>query len=228
MKRSHANRWVGLAFLFLALVYSVVVFLVKTDFDVSAWLLYGFTMLAFLLMTVQTMAVSRKNDSIVTDAALGIVTLVYFGLQVIFGGMVCMGFSGLSVTAVLVGEILLLAAYLFIAFIMYGVQSHGAAQDQRDQAAVRKLRLLESDMLGMAEEQADPGKRKALQALAEEIRFSDVTVSPELTEVEGRIAQQAAILQEELTDETADVYARIETIRRLLKERNRTAAILKR
>ena len=51
---------------------------------------------------------------------------------------------------------------------------------------------------------------------------------PALADVEGRIAQNVAILQEELTDEAADVYARIETIRRLLKERNRTAAILKR
>jgi len=35
-------------------------------------------------------------------------------------------------------------------------------------------------------------------------------------------------LQDEITDENADPRARIETIRRLLKERDRTAAILKR
>ena len=90
------------------------------------------------------------------------------------------------------------------------------------------MRLLESDILGMSEEQTDEDKKKALKVLAEEIHFSGVATFPALADVEGRIAQNVAILQDELTDETADVYARIDTIRRLLKERNRTAAILKR
>lgn len=228
MRKSHAGFWVGLALVFLAAVYSAIVFLVKTTFDVSAWMLYGFTMAAFLLMAVQAVAASRKGSGIVMDTALGLVTLLYFGLQLIFGGVICMCFSGLPMTAVLVCEILLLAAYLGIAFMMYAAQSHSAAQERNDQQAVRKLRLLESDVLGMAEEQTDAERKQALQALAEEIHFSDVATDPALADVEGRIAQNVAILQEELTDEAADVPARIEAIRRLLKERNRTAAILKR
>lgn len=228
MKKSHAGFWVGIASLFMAAVYSAILFLVKTTFDISAWMIYGFTMVAFLLITIQSVAASRKSSSIVMDTALGIVTLIYFGLQFIFGGIICMCFSDLPMTAVLVCEIILLAAYLVIAFIMYAAQSHNAAQDQNDQNAVRKMRLLESDILGMAEEQTDADKRKALMALAEEIHFSDVATYPALADVEGRIAQNVAILQDELTDESTDVYARIEAIRRLLKERNRTAAILKR
>ena len=228
MKKSHAGFWVGIASLFMAAVYSAILFLIKTTFDISAWMLYGFTMVAFLLITIQSVAASRKSSSIVMDTALGIVTLIYFGLQFIFGGIICMCFSDLPMTVVLVCEIILLAAYLVIAFIMYGAQSHSVAQDHNDQNAVRKMRLLESDILGMAEEQTDADKRKALKALAEEIHFSDVATYPALADVEGRIAQNVATLQEELTDEDADVYARIEAIRRLLKERNRTAAILKR
>lgn len=228
MKKSHSGFWVGIASLFLAAIYSIIVFLVKTTFDISAWILYGFTMVAFLLITIQTVAVTRKSSSIVMDTALGVVTMIYFGLQFIFGGIICMCFSDLPLTPVLVWEIILLAIYLVIAFVMYGAQSHSAAQDQNDQNAVRKMRLLESDILGMAEEQADADKKKALKALAEEIHFSDVATYPALADVEGRIAQNVAILQDELMEEAADVYARIETIRRLLKERNRTAAILKR
>ena len=228
MKKSHAGFWVGIASLFIAAVYSAILFLVKTTFDVSVWMLYGFTMVAFLLITIQSVAASRKSSSVVMDTALGVVTLIYFGLQFIFGGIICMCFSDLPMTAVLVCEIILLAAYLVIAFIMYDAQSHSAAQDQNDQNAVRKMRLLESDILGMAEEQTDTDKKKALKALAEEIHFSDVATYPALVDVEGRIAQNVAILQDELTDEAADVYARIEAIRRLLKERNRTTAILKR
>lgn len=228
MKKSHAGFWVGIASLFIAAVYSVILFLAKPTFDVSAWVLYGFTMVAFLLITIQAVAASRKSSSIVMDTALGIVTLVYFSLQFIFGGIICMCFRDLPMAAVLIWEIILLAAYLVVAFIMYGAQSHSAAQDQNDQNAVRKMRLLESDILGMAEAQTDADMKKALKALAEEIHFSDVATYPALADVEGRIAQNVAILQDELTDEAADVYARIEALRQLLKERNRTAAILKR
>ena len=133
MKKSHAGFWVGLALVFLAAVYSAIVFLVKTTFDVSAWMLYSFTMAAFLLMAVQAVAASRKGSGIVMDTALGLVTLLYFGLQLIFGGVICMCFSGLPMTAVLVCEILLLAAYLGIAFMMYAAQSHSAAQERNDQ-----------------------------------------------------------------------------------------------
>lgn len=228
MKKSHAGFWVGIALLFIAVIYSVIVFLAKPVFDIGTWILYGFTMVSFLLITIQAVAASRKSSSIVMDSALGIVTLVYFALQFVFGGIICMCFGDLPMTAVLVCEIVLLAVYLVITFVMYGAQSHGAAQDQNEQSAVRKMRLLESDILGMAEEQTDNAKKQALKALAEDIHFSDVAPYAALADVEGRIAQNVAILQDELADDTADVYARIETIRRLLKERNRTVAILKR
>lgn len=228
MKKSHAGFWVGAAVALVAAVYNAILFLTKSTFDTAAWILYGFTMAAFLLMGIQTVSASGKSSSIVTDTALGQVTHVYFGLQFLFGGIICMCFSGLSTTAVMVSEIILLAAYLLIAFAVYAAQSHSAAQDHNDQAAVRKMRLLENDILRMAEEQTDAGKRKALEGLAEEIHYSDVVVSPALQDVEDSIAHNVAALQMELHDAKADVYERIEVIQRLLKERNRLAAITKR
>ena len=228
MKKSYAGFWVGFAALFLAAVYSAVLFLVKSTFDTSAWILYGFTMVAFLLIAIQSVAASGKSNCIVLDAALGIVTLIYFGLQLVFAGIICMCFADLPMTAVLVCEIILLAAYLFISFVMYSAQSHSSAQDHNDQKTIRKMRLLENDVLCMADNQTDRGKQQALKALAEEIHYCDLTEHAALDDVDGRIAQNVAMLQEELMDETADVHARIETVRRLLKERDRTAAILKR
>ena len=55
-------------------------------------------------------------------------------------------------------EMVLLAGYLVIAFVVYGAQSHSAAQDQNDQNAVRKMRVLESDTIGMAEAPTDAEK----------------------------------------------------------------------
>ena len=228
MKRNHSGLWVGIAVFFVAAVYSVILFLVKPTFDIVAWVLYGATMVAFLLVGIQIIASSKSGSAIVMDTALGIVTSIYFGLQVIFGGIVCMCFSDLPLTPVIVCEIILLAAYLAIAFFMYAAQSSNAAQDQNDRQAVQKMRLLESDVQGMMDEATSPDIKKALKDLAEAIHYSDVVSLPGLADVEGRIAQNIAILQDELTDENADPLARIETIRRLLKERDRTAAILKR
>lgn len=228
MKKSHAGFWVGIAVFLIAAVYSVILFLVKTDFDIASWVLYGATMVAFLLIGMQAIASSRSGSGIVMDIALGIVTAIYFGLQVIFGGIICMSFKDVPLTPVIVCEIILLAAYLVITFLMFAAQSSNAAQDHNDQKTVQKMRLLESDVQGMVDEATNLEVKKALKDLAEAIHYSDVISLPGLADVEGRIAQNVAILQDELTDENADPLTRIETLRRLLKERDRTAAILKR
>ena len=228
MKKSHAGFWVGIAVFFIAAVYSVILFLLKPNLDIAAWVLYCATMVAFLLVGIQMIASARSGSAIVMDASLGIVTAIYFGLQLIFGGIVCMCFNDVPLTPVIVCEIILLAAYLVFAFLMYAAQSSNAAQDHNDRQAVQKMRLLESDIQGMMEESTNPDVKKALKDLAEAIHYSDVVSLPGLADVEGRIAQNVAVLQDELTDDGADPLARIEKIRRLLKERDRTAAILKR
>ena len=228
MKKGNAGLWIGIAAFFLAAVYSVLLFLLKPNFDMTAWVIYGATMVAFLLVGIQAIAFTRTGSGVIMDTALVIVTAIYFGLQLIFGGIVCMSFSDVPFTPVLVCEIIVLAAYLVIAFLMYAAQSSNAAQDHNDQKMVRKMRLLESDVHGMMDEAANSEVKKALKDLAEAIHFSDVVSLPGLADVEGRIAQSIAILQDELNDENADPLARIETLRRLLKERDRTAAILKR
>lgn len=228
MKKSHAGVWVGIAAFFLAAVYSVILFLVKPHLDLTSWVLYIATMIAFLLVGIQMIAAARGGSSVITETALGIVTAIYFFLQLIFGGIVCMSVKDVPTTPVIVGEIILLAVYLVIAFLMYAAQSSNAAQDHNDKKAVQKMRLLESDVQGMIEETEDPGVKQALKELVEAIHYSDVVSLPGLADVEGRIAQNVAVLQEELADVSADPLARIETLKRLLKERDRTAAILKR
>ena len=228
MKKSHAGVSVGIASFFFAAVYSVVLFLLKPNFDVTAWVLYGATMVAFLLFGIQAVAFARTGSGVIMDTALGIVTAIYFGLQFICGGIVCMCFSDVPLTPVLICEIIVLAAYLVIAFLMYAAQSSNAAQDHNDQKTMQKMRLLESDIQGMMDEAANPEVKKALKDLGEAVHFSDVVSLPGLADVEGRIAQNVAILQDELNDENANPLGRIEKLRQLLKDRDRTAAILKR
>ena len=228
MKKSNAGIWMGIEVLFLAAVYSVILFLVKPYFNVAAWVLYSATMIAFLLVGIQVIAFVRKGSGVIMDTALGIVTAIYFVLQLIFGGIVCMSFNGIPLTAVIVGELIVLAAYLTVAFLMYAAQSNSAAQDYNDRKTVQKMLLLEHDILSMMEETTNLEVKTALKDLAEAFHFSDTVLLSDFAEVEGRIAQNVAILRTELVDENADPLARIETLHQLLKERDRVAAILKR
>lgn len=228
MKKNHSSLWLAGAIIFLAAIYSAVLFLLKKTFDFSSWVLYTFTMIAFILLALQVVASSKNSENVAMDASLGLLTVVYFLIQVVLGGIVCMFFTDLPNTSVLVSEIILLGIYLVAAFVMYGAQSHSSAQSANDRRSVNKIRLLENDIQCMAEQAADADVKKALENLAEEIRYSDVANLPGLADVEARIAQNVAVLQEELTDEAANVAERIETIQRLLRERNRTAEILQR
>ena len=112
MKKSHAGFWIGLSTAFVAVMYSIILFLVKPDFDLAAWVLYGMTMLAFLLFGIQAVASSHTGSGIAMDTTLGIVTAIYLGLQFVFGGIICMCLKGLPLTPVIILELLLLTVYL--------------------------------------------------------------------------------------------------------------------
>lgn len=228
MKKNHAGFWAGLGTLFLAAVYSMVLFFVKPVLNATSWVLFGFTIVAFVLAGIQTIAIARSGSAIVMDSTLLLITSIYFSLQFVFGGIVCMCFTDLPLVPILIGEIILLACYFVITFVLYGAQSHMSAQDGNDTTAVRKMRMLEIELLGMADQQTDPQIKQALKRLSESIHFCDVVSLPVLADVEGRIAQNVAALQGELDDSSANPLARIETIHQLLKERDRTAAIIKR
>ena len=222
MKKGHAGFWVSVSVLLIAAVYSFVLFLVKPVFDISSRVLYGATMIAFFLFGMQAIAMSRSKATIVSDSALGIPTAIYFVVQVIGGGIICMSFKNIPLMPVVICEIILLAAYLVVVFLMFAAQSRNA------QKAVRKMRLLEDDVLEMMNETTNSEVKKALKNLAEVIHFSDVVSLPGLIDIDHQIARNISILQDELNDESSNLLDRIETLCKLLKERDRIAAILKR
>ena len=223
MKKSHAGFWVGIALMLIAAVYSAVLFLVKETFDITAWVLYGATMTAFLLTGIQAIASAHAGKAVVIDTALGIASAVYLVVQCIFGGMIFINERNLSLTVVVICEILILAGYLVVAFAVNAAQSSNAAQTKNDQMAVRKMRFLERDILSMADRANDSKVKEALKKLAEDVHYSDVSKRSDLWNVEEPISRNLAALQAEMQSEDADPLARIDEIRNLLAERNRMA-----
>lgn len=223
MKKGHAGLWIGIAVFFIAAVYSVILFLVKPDFDLSAKILYGATMLAFLLIGIQIIAVARGGAGVVMDAALGIITTIYFGIQFLLGGIVCMCFSDLPLTAVAVAEIILLAVYLVCAFVMYAAQSKNAAQRINADVSIGKIRVLENEVLAMMDQHSDATTKKALKSLSEAIHYSVPQTHPVLMEIEEKITKSVTELQEGMYDGDIDSVAQIKAIIGMIKERDRLA-----
>ena len=223
MKKGHAGFWIGALVFFIAVVYSIILFLVKPNLDLSAKILYGSTMLAFLLVGIQIIAVARGGAGVVMDAALGVITAIYFGIQFLLGGIVCMCFSDLPLTAVVVAEIILLAVYLVCAFVMYAAQSKNAAQRINTDVNIGKIRVMENEVLAMMDQQSDATTKKALKSLAEAIHYSVPQTHPVLMEIEGKIAKGVMELQEGMYDDEIDSVAQIKAIIELIKERDRLA-----
>ncbi len=226
MKKNHSAIWLGFAVFFAAAVYSMLLFILKPRLDATAWVLYGATMLAFLLMGVQVITAAR-GDGVVLNSVQNIVTEVYFALQFVFGGIICQCFSGLPFIPAIVFEVLLLVVYLVISFVIFATQNNNAAQKRNALDALRVQRSLESDVLSMMSQQTDPDLQKTLKELAEAIHFCDVSDHQNVAEFDRRIAEDVAILRDELKDEEAEPLRRIAEIRGMIDERNRMAAILK-
>lgn len=227
MKKAHSGRMVGFAVFFLAAIYSACVFLLKSHLDFAAWLLYGFTITAFLCVLGQILFANDKKTSPALHATVINITLVYWAIQFLFGGIICMCFDGLSATAVAVCEIILIAVYLAVVFVFIGAKSHANAQDSADHAMVRKNKLWEMEILNLADAQTCTELKDALKSLAEEFHYSDVATHPELADVEDQIAECIALLKDDVNVNSADTCNRVDTLKRLIAERNRKIMLLK-
>lgn len=225
MKKSHAKSWLGFGVFFMAAVYSVIVFLVKPKFDISAWVLYGSTMIAFLLAGIQLVTMSGSGSGMVMDVTSLVITGIYFFIQLLFGGIIFLSREDLPLTPVVVCEIILLAAYLVISFVMNAARSSSTAQDKNDAAAVRSIRMMETDVLNLADSESNPAIKKALNGLAEEIHFATPSAGSGTADADYRISQNIAILKTELANRNGDPMRTISLIRDQLKERERAAAI---
>lgn len=229
MKRNRIGFWLVTAALLAAVVYSVVVFTVRPGFDTSAWILYGFTMGAFLMLAIQLGASVRQGSGAILDTALGMITGLYWALQFVFGGVVCMCFSGLAETPVLIAECVLLALYLslFLTVNLAQRRNGSAPVSHSKESAILRMQMLERDVQILAEQQSDPALRQALSEVAEQVHFCDATSMPELLDVDSRIEQRLQQLRGELTNPEADAMASVRALSVLIKERDMTAAAFK-
>ena len=190
-------------------------------------MLYAFTLLAFLCLFLQTVTVSYGKHLVAFSAATIMVTIVYWAIQFVFGGIVCMHFEIQQQGMVLVAEMVLLVLYLILLFVLNSAHGHAQRQDILDRNAVSHIRKWESDIRNLSDQQQNAKNKKRLNELADEIHYLDVFEHDELMGQDKIITEEIARIRYRLEDGNEEIDDLIVELHNAVKERDRKAAILK-
>ena len=208
--------------------YSVILFNVKHVLEVAHWIAYGFTLLSFLLLFLETFIPEGKYKRYpMFGMAVSKVSATYFAVQFFFGGVLAMIVPNPPVLAVLIPEIVVLLAYLAATLAVVMAKGIIAAQDDR---AGDKTRYLQSLLVSLERlENAIPAEaRPQFEALREDLRFSDPMSHDALAPLEERIHMKVYALCDAVDDKRLEgLGEQIESLRALVRERNGRCRMLK-
>lgn len=229
MKRNYSGVWKGFAIVFAAVIYSILLFAFKKNFNLASWIAYGYTMVAFfvLLAGVCFQSGSEKAYPMFDLAASGL-SCIYFCVQFILGGIAAMAIPDLSTkTAGLVG-LLLLSVYVVIVLVFRAGTSSVQGQDDIDGRKVMDQQLLVAEIDTIETFVAETQLREKLSTLRDLLRYSDPLGQTALADLEERIRHNITLLREEAEEgENEKISVRIDRLQRLLAERNQKCRALK-
>ncbi|MBQ0111036.1 MAG: hypothetical protein KBS41_03820 [Oscillospiraceae bacterium] len=218
------NKTRGLVVLLLAfVVLTTVLFVIPTEKASAFWISYGFTVFAFVAQ-VLIWNIGFKNGESLKSKFLGIpivhIGTIYLIVQslstVLFGILRVENWVSTVISVLILG----ISAVLMI--------SSQTARDEinRVENKVKEkvdfIRLIQCDVELLANAEKDENTKKALEDLAEKIRFSDPMSNEQLKSVEDKIKEKI----EELKDANSKT-AVIGEIDSLLAKRNSKAKALK-
>lgn len=229
MRKNHSRAWLCLAVLAIGIAYTVILMLIKPDFDISRWTLFAFTLMSLVLLIIQLAFGDGGIKAYPQFDYINTTVAVYYALfQFVVGGVLLMCFGGLPFVPVICVEAVVLTAYLVYTFILSAVTSHADSQDRASDAALTNQRKLISDLELMAAEQPEGEIKRRLISAAREIRFQDVLTPPELVALNKSVRRCVADLQTALVGDDGEAEALIDRLDALLSERKQKSRALKR
>ena len=212
----------------VAAAYSVILFNVKHAWEDAHWIAYGFTLLAFLLLFLETFIPEGKYKRYpMFGMAVSKVSATYFAVQLFFGGILAMIVPNPPLLAVLIPEIVVLLAYLAATLAVVLAKGIIASQDDR---IGDKTRYLQSLLVSLERlDGAVPVEvRPQFAALKEDLRFSDPMSHDALVPLEERIRMKVYALCDAVDDKRLEgLEKEIATLRTLVHERNSRCRMLK-
>lgn len=224
------NILAGIVLFILAVVFSIVSFVLPHESNGTFWSGYTFTMLAFLLQILFAfMAFGNADSTKKTFLGLPIAQLgvTYLLLQIIWG-FVCIFVQAINIQVSVVVSIVLLGLYLsaIISAVIGKEVVSNIDTDVKIKTFFSKSILVEIEALTAKTDNAEI--KSNLNKLIETVKYSDPVSSEALQEIEGRISSKCNELESAVNSgntETAELLCK--NICALFVERNKKAVFLK-
>lgn len=197
-------------------IYSLAAFLLTDNRENTFWIVYAFTVAAFIFplcvqLYLSTDRYASKNG-IWTYPPI-ICSAVYLAVQLLLGIVLLLTMVPLKWSVIL--QVAVLAVYFAVlAMILTGMkQMEASDQKQARQTGRMEDLILQAERMARAE--PDPDRKKTLQKVYEALRYADpVSHSGELQMMDEQIAQALSFLQH-----SDDLAADAEKLLRLIAER---------
>lgn len=232
MSKNRGRFYAILAIVFV--LFSVIAFAILFRNDFTFWVSYAFSAVAILLQVYAWPKAFDFEGHDVKSKFYGFpiarVSTIYLAVQLIASLI----FMVLGKAFPFVGRISAIVGVLLLGLTLIGLISVGAARDEVvRQETVKKTRTdimktLQVRSQTVASLCSDPEAKKALQHLAEEIRYSDPVSNDALAASEAKIAEMLDTLQSAVADgrfsEIPDLCKNTEI---LLEERNKLCKLTK-
>lgn len=228
MSLSKPKKFYIVLVVFLALIYNILLFIIKKDFVTVSWISYFFTMVGFVVLLFDAFIPEEKFSRYpMFGLSVSTYSITFFVIQLVFG-ILLMLFDGFNTTFALVIEILLLAFYLFRIIQVLVAKEIVAKQDNKVKQKEFYIRSLLIELEDMSELVTDEELKKSIEQLTEDIRFSDPMSHESLVSTEERIRMNIASLRDNIDAGRAeDAVDSVSLIKRLVRERNSKCLLLK-
>ncbi len=214
----------------LLAVFSVIAFVIPFPKNTVFWIAYGCGVFAILFQLYLFGSSFGKADARsrfygFPIARLGICYLIV-QLAVSVAEIALSKF--LPVLAVIVVNVLILAAALIGCITTETMRDEIVRQDEKLKKSVSNMRELQSLAASLTSQSRDEDLKKALAKLADEFRYSDPLTSEKTSELEADMRSRIGDLQQALADnDTEGAKALCARLLDCLRERNRICAVNK-
>ena len=227
MRNTGRGYWAGAGVILLAIAYSVILFLLKKDFNLSTWVLFAFTIIAFICLFLQCVVGLNGNHNEAFSAASLMITIVYCVIQFVFGGLICMFFDIEQSSVVLVAEVIVLVLYLIALFALNGAHDDAQKQDIADSFAVQTIYTMEAEVRNLSDAQEKGTVKDLLNELADDLHYMNAMDNKSVKEQEERIKKGIGIIRYKLENGDDDIEDVVFEVRNTINERSRIAAIVR-
>lgn len=222
MKKNSTKGYLILGTLFL--LVSIIAFVVPTVKTTAFWVAYAFTTIAFVAQIGIWKIVLGKEDTLKSK---------FLGFPVVHVGIVYLIIQILAFAIFMFAPTLPIWSAIVVCSCIAGISAvcmiaadTGRGEIERVEVKVQRkvfyIKSLQVDVEMLADAEQDTDTKKALEQLAEKIRFSDPMSSEQLSALESSIAFKVDALKI-----AANKMELISELNSLLIERNKKCKLLK-